>query len=138
MKKDTSNKKALIVIIIISFIFALFMEAYWIYIDKYNFKEFEKAKVVLDTLPVGSEKFTNLKEFNEVYNMNITPIKNCYVMSAYNGDYPYIFAFKFESLFYTLKYQSWYFVYPKYDWGYFHICAMGGGVMMEVLTILNI
>jgi hypothetical protein len=49
------------------------------------------------------------------------------MINSSNWKYSYIFWFKFESLFYMLKYQSWYFVYPWYDRLYFSICLMGVG-----------
>jgi hypothetical protein len=36
-------------------------------VDKYNFKQLEKAKLILDKIPRDAKKFYNLKEFNEQY-----------------------------------------------------------------------
>ncbi|MDR0771810.1 MAG: hypothetical protein LBF15_01825 [Candidatus Peribacteria bacterium] len=52
--------------------------------DRYNFREFEKAKVILDTIEKGTVKFSNINEFNEVYDTNIKPIKNCYMINSSN------------------------------------------------------
>ena len=90
-------------------------ELYWIYIDNYNFKQLEKAKPILETIWESDERFFSLNEFNERYNTDIQPIKNCYYVSNYNWNEKYIFWFQFESLFNMFIYKKNYLAYPKYD-----------------------
>jgi hypothetical protein len=136
MKKDTSKKsnKKVIILIILLVPFSLFvwLEINNISIDRYNFKEFEKAKIVLNNNPEEiktpfttkeidlfyskvSNMYYTIENFNKVYNTNIKPIKNCYAISRYNWEESYLFWFKLESFLYKLRYWNWYFVYPKYD-----------------------
>lgn len=56
-------------------------------VDEYNFGQLEKAKKILKNVPRGddrSERFETLKKFNEQYNADIQPKKNCYYVSNYN------------------------------------------------------
>ena len=104
-------------------------------IDEYNFEQLEKVKNILDWLDKNSYSFENLKEFNEKFNENIEPIKNCYFLSDRNSYFEnlkwwwgYIFGFKL----YSDKYQKelWeqylnhlsYYTYPKYDLPSSYIC----------------
>jgi hypothetical protein len=54
-------------------------------IDRYNFEQLEKAKPILESLPVNAPKFYSLKEFNEQYKADIKPIKNCFSVSNFNN-----------------------------------------------------
>lgn len=108
-------------------------------IDEYNFEQLEKVKRILDWLNNNSYTFDNLKEFNEKFNQNIEPIKNCYILSNESNFYldstikwDYIFWFKFYSDTYIKKYNEEFYVYPesKYSrvgkwlcWKYGWICA---------------
>lgn len=91
-------------------------------IDKYNFKQLEKVKDILDWLDKNSYSFGNLNQFNEKYNQNIKTIKNCYFIADRNRFFEsknwwwgYIFWFKLESQKYLKKYWTEYYAYPKYD-----------------------
>lgn len=91
-------------------------------IDEYNFKQLEKAKVILNNIPQDSKKFYSLNEFNELYDINIKPTKNCYYVSNSNGKENYIFWFKLESQEYKNKLWEEYYAYPKYDLPYDESC----------------
>ena len=84
-------------------------------IDRDNFIQFEKAKLVLEHLPVNTSKFHTLKEFNSLYHQSIKPVRNCFVVGNDNWKYPYIFWFELESLFYRLLFIWWNYTYPQYD-----------------------
>lgn len=91
-------------------------------IDEYNFEQLEKVKAILDPLDKDSYNFNNLKEFNEKFNQNIKPIKNCYYLIDKNsffrknkGPWGYIFWFELESNMYIKKYGTKYYAYPNYD-----------------------
>ena len=116
MKNKT--KKILITIIIILLLpIFIYLLVDWrnLYVDIYNFWQLNKAKPYLETIDKNTKKFSNLKEFNEIYNAWIKPIKNCYSIDTYNWSEPYIFWFKLESLLYIYIYKTKYFAYPKYD-----------------------
>ncbi len=100
-----------ILIILYSFLF----EHDKIKTDKYNFEQLDKAKVILDEIPNDAEKFYTLIEFNKLYNTDIKPITNCYIINNDNWNEPYMFWFKIESLIYRILYRSIYYAYPKYD-----------------------
>ncbi len=120
MKK---NIKKIILKVIFIIIFAFIIrESYLTYVDYYNFNELEKAKIILEKIPENTDKFYTLKEFNEKYNANIKPIKNCYDISNYNWNEKYIFWFKLESLLYINMYWTKYYTYPKYNAPYINIC----------------
>jgi len=97
-------------------------------IDKYNFSQLEKVKVVLKNISEGDMKFRNLQELNKKYNAKIEPIKNCYytVTTNFFDDYVwesfYIFWFQLESNRYKNKYGEEYYTYPKYDLPYSERC----------------
>lgn len=69
----------------------------------------------MDKIPKDAKKFYTLKEFNNIYSADIKPIKNCYYVSNYNWDNPYIFWFNLESNKYIKQYWTGYYTYPKYD-----------------------
>jgi len=121
MKKNI--KKIILKVIFIIFTIFVLRESYLIYVDYYNFKQLEKAKIILEKIPENAEKFYTLKEFNEKYNANIKPIKNCYDVSNYNWNEKYIFWFKLESLLYTYIYWENYYSYPKYNYKYTKMCV---------------
>jgi hypothetical protein len=119
------NKSFKIIFILLLWLFIL-REIYTINIDIYNFKQLEKAKIILKDLPKESDKFYWLKEFNEKYGANIKPIKNCYDISNDNWKYPYIFWFKLESILYKIKYSNIFYSYPKYDFEVVNNCIIWG------------
>ncbi|EKE28172.1 MAG: hypothetical protein ACD_3C00086G0016 [uncultured bacterium (gcode 4)] len=91
-------------------------------IDEYNFEQLIKAKQILSNIWKDDKKFFTLKEFNQKYNANIKPIKNCYYVSNSNWGKPYIFWFQLESDKYKSIYWTGYYAYPKYDLPYSKIC----------------
>lgn len=91
-------------------------------IDRYNFKQLEKVKIILKDYKKEDSYFNNVKQFNEIYNTDIRPIKNCYDISNYNWKFSYIFWFKLESLIYIYIYGTDYYAYPKYDIPYQNLC----------------
>lgn len=96
-------------------------------IDKYNFEQLEKVKPILESIPKDAKKFYTLKELNEIYNADIKPIKNCYVVNNDNWKYSYIFWFKLYSKKFIANYWTEYYAYPKYDFPVHKICAWFGG-----------
>jgi hypothetical protein len=50
----------------------------------YNFRQLEKTKPILESISKDANHFYTLKEFNELYNSSIKPIKNCYYVSNSN------------------------------------------------------
>lgn len=88
-------------------------EVYNIVSDIYNFKQFWKAKEILDTMPEDSRKFYHLDEFNSQYNADIQPIRNCYYVSNDNGEEKYIFAFKNYSLIFRVIHWDIYIYIPN-------------------------
>lgn len=106
-------KKILIIFVWLYFV----LDSYHIYVDFYNFRQLWKVKEVLKDLKRSDEQFFYLKDFNEIYNVNIEPIKNCYYLRSYKWEdrVPYIFWFKLESLAYRILYRRIYYAYPKYD-----------------------
>ncbi len=97
---EKKYKKIILKVIFIIIFAFIIRESYLMYVDYYNFNQLEKAKIILDKIPENAEKFYTLKEFNEKYNTNIKPIKNCYYISNDNWNQDYIFWFKLESLLY--------------------------------------
>ncbi len=127
--KKLSKKTKKILVIILTILLSLFIinEIKNIYIDMYNFKQLEKAKVILDKISKDDYKFYTLDKFNKKYNADMQPIKNCYYVSNDNWNEQYIFWFKLESLLYKIKYKKSYFTYPKYDIPYSSSCVMWWG-----------
>ncbi len=93
-------------------------------IDEYNFEQLEKVKNILRNLKRTDTKFSSLKEFNNIYNSNIKPIKNCYYINKYNNKdrVLYNFWFKLESDKYIKKYWDENYIYPKYDLPISKVC----------------
>jgi len=103
-------------------------------IDEYNFWELEKVKSVLSKMNQDNFKFRSLTDFNEKYNQDIKPIKNCYYLVStnyfdkYKWNSKYIFWFKLYSDKFKKKYwekdRDWiiYYSYPKYDLPYDAVC----------------
>lgn len=133
--KERSVKTILITLILITwlyawvFVYSVIYERDKIAIDNYNFKQLEIVKKVLNDEDKKSYEFDNIKEFNEKFNQNITPIKNCYFLSNNkyyfennNWDWQYMFWFKLESLMYKILYFWQYYAYPKYNLVYYHFC----------------
>ena len=81
-------------------------------IDEYNFKQLQKVKQLINKKKL---KFKNLDDFNNKYNVNIKPIKNCYYISSDNWNEKFIFWFALESKKYREKYGKYNYIYPKYD-----------------------
>ena len=102
IKKIIKNKY--IKIISLMLLWFILRESYAIYVDMYNFRQLEKAKPYLETIDENTKDFYNLKEFNEIYNAWIKPIKNCYSINKNNWKYIYKFWFKLESLIYIYIY----------------------------------
>jgi len=106
-----------------------FEEQEKIKIDEYNFEQLEKVKLILDPLDKKSYIINSLDDFNEQFNMNIKPIKNCYYLIDKNWffkdkkwEWWYIFWFELESKTYIKKYWTQYFAYPKYDLPMMNMC----------------
>lgn len=131
MKKEKLKK---IVIKSVKIILILIVATYWlvgiysfvfeqdkIAIDRYNFEQLNKSKQTLDKVKT-SDRFDNLKEFNNLYGTGIKPIKNCYYLTGNNWNYPYLFWFQLESLLYKLLYMSTDYSYPGYDLLKYRIC----------------
>ncbi|MDD2907476.1 MAG: hypothetical protein PHH98_02435 [Candidatus Gracilibacteria bacterium] len=97
------------------FIYSYVFEQDKIKIDKYNFEQLEKSKLILNNISTDSKKFFTLKDFNNIYDSDIKPIKNCYYISNSNGKEKYIFGFQLESLIYKFINFGKNYVYPKYD-----------------------
>ncbi|MDD2907319.1 MAG: hypothetical protein PHH98_01630 [Candidatus Gracilibacteria bacterium] len=109
-----------IIIPIISFylvigIYSFIFEQDKIKIDRYNFGQLEKAKSILKNISEDKIEFYSFNNFNEKYNSDITPIKNCYAFSDSNGDKPYIFGFQLESLIYKFINFGKNYAYPSYN-----------------------
>lgn len=112
----------IISIILLAVTYSLIFEQDKIKIDKYNFEQLEKAKIILEKIPKDAKYFYTFKKFNNSYKANIEPIKNCYYISNDNWKYLYIFWFKLESLLYKIRYLSWYYAYPRYGLSYDNFC----------------
>ena len=123
--KKITIKKSLIFIVLIFILFEIIN----ISTDIYNFKQLEKVKIILNDLKRENKQFLNLREFNEIYNVDIKPIKNCYYLRNYNSDdkEPYTIWFRLESLTYKIKYMKNYLIYPRYNLKEGTICIMWGG-----------
>jgi len=138
MWQFTKNKNLKIILWILFFIIIL-QQSYAIYLDVYNFKQLEKAKPILESISIDSEKFYYLNEFNDKYNANVKPVKNCYSVWTNNGNEKYRFSFKLESVLYMYIYKTRYFTYPRYDlpiesaW-----CVMWQGCTTNKDTIISI
>jgi hypothetical protein len=83
----------------------------------------------VDEIIMNDEKyeylFSDLWDFNQIYNSNIKPVKNCYYINNDNGDEKYLFWFKLESLLYKIKYLNTYIAYPSYDLSKSLYCGWG-------------
>jgi len=97
-----------------------------IFIDEYNFNQLEKVKTILDNKTNSGYILRNYIDFNEKFNQDIKPIKNCYYLKTKNWKYPYIFWFKLESDKFIKKYWTWYYAYPKYDLPRVPLCFWEG------------
>ena len=127
MKEVIKNKtkKIWIIILIILLPIFIYLLIDWknLYVDIYNFWQLNKAKPILESIDKDTKKFYSLKEFNEIYNTDIEPIKNCYDITSFNWKYQYIFWFKLESKILNLIYSKWYYVSPWYDKDVMLMCA---------------
>jgi len=114
--KNKTKKILTILLIILSPIF-IYLLIDWknLYIDIYNFRQLNKAKPILESIPKNVKNYPTLREYNENYNLNLFPIENCYYIDFDNWKYPYIFGFKLESQIYKIIYWGKYFSYPDYD-----------------------
>lgn len=124
MKKNI--KKILIILLVILLPIFIYLLVDWkkLYIDLYNFWQLQKVKFILKDLKREDEQFFYLKDFNEIYNKNIQPIKNCYYLRNYKSDdrVSYTFWFKLESEIFKNIYKTEYYAYPKYDLPVQSIC----------------
>ena len=116
------KKKHIIILGIIIIWILLIHQVVCIGIDIYNFRQLEKARIVLDELPEDEKKFYILKQFNERYDQNISPVINCYYINNDNGKYTYIFGFKIYSIAYKMFYWTSSYAFPWYDQGYWNFC----------------
>jgi len=121
IKNIVKNKYFRIWIVILLWLFIL-RESYAVYIDIYNFRQLEKAKPYLETIDKNTKNFFNLKEFNEIYNTSIKPIKNCYSVNTNNWKYIYKFWFKLESYIYIYIYWKTFYIYPWDDIPFSKFC----------------
>jgi len=78
----------LLIIIIITYIlvaiYSFTYEKDKIAIDRYNFEQRDKVKIIIDNDKYYNIMFGSVKTFNRVYNSDIKPIKNCYYLSHSN------------------------------------------------------
>jgi hypothetical protein len=120
----------IIVLYLWVFLYSYIFEKDKIAIDRYNFEQLEKVKKSLDNEKTDY-RFRNLRDFNNKYNLNIQPIKNCYYIVTtiyfdnYKWDSKYIFWFHLESLIYKFINFWWNYTYPKYDLPVYNICIWG-------------
>lgn len=105
----------IISIYILVWMYSLAFEQDKLEIDRYNFWQLEKVKLILKNVPEKEMDFYTIKKFNEIYNADIKPIKNCYVISDSNWDKPYIFWFQLESMIYRFIYIWKNYAYPSYS-----------------------
>ncbi len=136
LKNLYNNNKVKILIKILIWLFII-NEFYNIYIDIYNFRQLEKAKIILEKIPRDDYSFYWLDKFNNKYNANIVPIKNCYYVRNRNWKYPYIFWMKLESITYKIIYLRFNYAYPKYDIPYSIWCMMWAGCKDISLSWFN-
>lgn len=104
-----------IILYVSIWIYSFIFEQDKLAIDKYNFKQLEKAKLILDKVPNEKIEFYSYDNFNEIYKTDIKPAKNCYVFNDSNWDKPYIFWFQLESLIYRYIYFWKNYAYPSYS-----------------------
>lgn len=86
-----------------------------ILLDEYNFKQLEKAKTFLMQNSLSGKNFFWLDEFNELSNLDIKPLKDCYYISSSNWEEDYIFWFQLYSNKYKDKYWNDFYAYPRYS-----------------------
>jgi hypothetical protein len=65
-------------------IYSFTLEQDKIAIDRYNFEQLEKVESILKNISEKDMHFYNYKQFNDEYNTDIKPIKNCYYLSFSN------------------------------------------------------
>ncbi len=89
-------------------------------IDEYNFEQLEQVKSILNSQSKNIHTFKNINEFNKNYNVDIRPIKNCYILANKDNIYlnlenksDYIFLFNLYSKKYRKIYKNLYYVYPE-------------------------
>jgi len=117
------KKISWMLILILLWLFII-IEIYTTYVDMYNFRQLDKVKFILKDLKRDDKQFFYLKDFNEIYNINLKPIKNCYYLRNYRSEdrISYTFWFKLESFIYKYIYWDNYYIYPKYDLPYTQWC----------------
>ena len=81
--KYITMKKAMIIVLLL-LVPLILMDTSNIQIDNYNFQQLEKARIILENIPLDAQKFFTLKDFNEQYKADIKTIKNCYYVSNDN------------------------------------------------------
>jgi len=104
-----------IILFILVTIYSFIFEQDKIAIDRYNFEQLDRVKLILKDIPEKDMKFYNIKQFNETYKADIKPIKNCYYLSFINWNKPYIFWFQLESMIYKFIYFWKNYAYPSYS-----------------------
>lgn len=119
------TKKFKTIVLIFSIFIVLLYSSLYLYssvyepekmdMDRYNFNQLNQIKPILKRLDMWSIWFRYIWDFNKIYHANIKPIKNCYYISDENWDYPYIFWFQLESLFYKFLHFWENYAYPTYD-----------------------
>lgn len=124
LKNIIKNKYFKIVTFTFFWLFIL-SELFALFIDFYNFRQLEKVKVVLKDIKREDKEFYNLKELNDIYNINIKPIKNCYDITKFDNikKPKYMFWFKLESYIYRNIYWEKYYAYPKYSYDTSRMCT---------------
>lgn len=115
MKNKTKKMLIIVSIIFLPILTYVIIDYKNIYVDMYNFWQLNKAKPYLESIDENTKDFSNLKKFNEIYNADIQPIKNCYYTSNSNWNEKYIFWFKLESYIYIYIYKKNYISFPKYS-----------------------
>lgn len=134
------NKKLIYVIVYLNILIAIWLILYNyqkeqenIKIDEYNFEQFKKIWNILDKLDKKSYSFNNLKEFNQRFNQDIKPMKNCYFLSSTEDFFwkaNYIFLFEIYSKKFNKKYNSTYYIYPEsmYNLIEYSLCEKHWGI----------
>lgn len=96
------------------FLYSYMFESDKLAIDRYNFWQLGKVKIILSKQN-DIKVFFSIKDFNDIYKSDIKTIKNCYYITSVNWDKPYIFWFQLESLIYKFIYFWKNYAYPSYS-----------------------
>jgi hypothetical protein len=60
-------------------------------VDRYNFEQLEKIRIVLKGNLRENYKFGDINEFNKMYSQDIKPIKNCYFLVSEDSGEKFMF-----------------------------------------------